>query len=110
MDNNVCDSKEIAFICDEMKRLFDIELLVVFGVKRREKDNAVTDLDVCVVCEHDNKNEWIKKAYLEIDSDIPFDISLYTPSEWKCLIQKSESFASRILRKGCVVYGKTEIN
>ena len=105
MDKRICDEKEIAFICDEIKRLFVIEKLIVFGVKRREIDNGVTDLDICVVCEHDDKNVWLKKAYLEIDSDIPFDIFLYTPSQWEEMIKQSESFASRILRKGCVVYG-----
>lgn len=105
MDKRIFDEKEIAFICEEIKRLFVVEKLIVFGVKRREVDNEVTDLDICVVCEHDDKNEWLKKAYLEIDSEIPFDIFLYTPSQWTEMIKQSESFASRILRKGCVVYG-----
>lgn len=106
MSNNLCESKEISFICEEIKRLFDVELITVFGVKRKENDNSVTDLDICVVANTEDKNAWIKKAYIEIDSEIPFDLFLYTPQEWESLNQQSESFASRISRKGCVYFGK----
>ena len=106
MADNLCESREIGFICNEIKRLFEIEKIIVFGVKRSENENTVTDVDICIVADTKNKNAWIKKAYIEIDSDIPFDIFLYTPSEWEALTQQSESFASRIARKGCVVYGK----
>ncbi len=106
MSNNLCESKEIRFICEEIKKLFDVESIIVFGVKRSENDNSVTDLDICVVANTDDKNAWIKKAYIEIDSEIPFDLFLYTPKEWEALNQQSESFASRITRKGCVYFGK----
>ncbi len=106
MLGNLCESKEIGFICNEIKRLFQVEKIIVFGVKRSENENTVTDLDVCVVANTNDKNAWIKKAYIEIDSEIPFDIFLYSPSEWENLTQQSDSFASRIARKGCVVYGK----
>ena len=105
MDNNLCNAKEITFICQELKRLFDVEKLIVFGVKRSENDSSVTDLDICVVCKYTDKTAWLKKAYLEIDSEIPFDIFLYTPDEWNLMTRQTESFASRILRKGCVVFG-----
>ncbi len=103
-------TNEISFICDELKRLFDIEKIIVFGVKKREKDNCITDLDICVISnvETCEKNAWLKKAYLEIDSEIPFDLFLYTPCEWESLTKNESSFASRIARKGCVVYEKKE--
>lgn len=106
MENSICDSKEISFICEEIKRIFDVESITVFGVKRCQNDNSVTDTDICVVADTDDKAAWIRKAYLEIDSDIPFDLFLYTPDEWSKLICQSESFASRILRKGCLYFGK----
>ena len=106
MANNSIEAKEVRYICEEIKKMFDVEQIIVFGIKRSEKDNTVTDLDVCVVASTDDKNAWLRKAYLEIDSEIPFDIFLYTPSEWNGLIKQSESFASRIVRKGCVFFGK----
>ena len=106
MSNNLCESKEIRFICEEIKRIFTVESITIFGVKHKENDNSITDLDVCVVANTDDKNAWITKAYLEIDSEIPFDLFLYTPQEWETLTRQSESFASRISRKGCVYFGK----
>lgn len=106
MSNNLCEAKEISFICEEIKKLFTVESIIVFGVKRSESDNSITDLDICVIANTGDKNAWIKKAYIEIDSDIPFDLFLYTPQEWELLNQQSESFASRISRKGCVYFGK----
>lgn len=100
-------AKEIMSICNDLKSLFDIEKIYIFGVKRSEVDGSITDVDICVVSELDReKNAWLKKAYLEIDSDIPFDLFLYTPKEWSALTQDKASFASRILRNGCVIYEK----
>lgn len=106
MKDNLCDSNEITFVCNEIKRLFSVESIIVFGVKRSEREDRVTDLDVCVVAETEDKKGWLRKAYLEIDSEIPFDLFLYTPTEWETLTKQSESFASRIARKGCVFFGK----
>ena len=99
--------KEVSLICDSLLSLFDVEKLIVFGIKRKENDLSVTDVDIAVISEVQScKNEWLKKAYLEIDSDIPFDLFLYTPEEWDISVKDSASFASRIMRKGCVVYEK----
>ena len=97
--------KEVSAICERLKTLFDIEKLIIFGIKRSEKQNIVTDVDICVITnEQIDKNIMLKKAYIEIDSDIPFDLFIYTAEEWADRIQHSKSFASRIVRKGCVVY------
>ena len=103
-------AKEITFICDEIKRLFDVEKIIVFSIKRCEKTDCVTDVDVCVITNvlPADRNAWLKKAYLEIDSEIPFDLFLYTPDDWESLTRSDSSFASRIARKGCVVYEKKE--
>ncbi len=107
LDNNIALDKEISFICDEIKQSFDVEKIIVFGVKRSEKDNSIVDLDLCIISkEIKNKNAWLKKAYLEIDSDVPYDLFLYTSAEWEECIKQSKSFASRIERKGLVVYEK----
>lgn len=100
-------AKEISSICNDLKSLFDIEKIYIFGVKRSETDGRVTDVDICVVSELEcDKNAWLKKAYLEIDSSIPFDLFLYTSKEWSTLTQDKASFASRILRNGYKIYEK----
>lgn len=110
MESNIALEREVEVICDGLKRLFDVERLIVFGIKKCQKNNCITDLDICVVANVDyGKNDLLKKAYLEIDSDVPFDLFVYTPSEWESLLGKSESFASRIARKGQVVYEKKQL-
>ena len=107
MDKNIAENKEIFHLCNEIKRLFNIEKLIIFGVKKSEKDDTVTDLDICIIAENiDDKNAWVKKAYVDIDSDIPYDIFLYTHQEWNECLKTTKSFASRIDRKGYVVYEK----
>lgn len=107
MENDLANSKEISYICQRIKECFDVEKLIVFGVKRREKDSSITDVDICVIAKDiDDKKSWLKKAYLEIDSDIPYDLFLYTLNEWNDCIKQTKSFASRIERKGLVVYEK----
>ncbi len=102
-------SNEILLICETVKKMADIEKIIVFGIKRSEKTNIITDLDICVVANiNGDRKSWLKKAYLETDSEIPFDIFLYSPEEWNRLIQDSASFASRILRKGYLMYEKKE--
>ena len=107
MKNYALLPSEITNVCEDMLRLFDVKRMVVFGIKNDEKCKGVCDFDLCVVADSiDDKNIWLKKAYLEIDSDIPFDLFLYTEKEWDDCIKFSESFASRINRKGSVVYEK----
>ena len=107
MDSNIVHDQEIQTVCNGLISLFDIEKLIVFGVKRRVANGKITDMDICLVCNCEcDKNSILKRAYLEIDTDIPYDLFLYTPSEWDSLTQKSESFASRIARKGHVFYEK----
>ena len=64
----------------------------------------VKDIDVCLVVETENKAELERELYLAIDSDVSFDIIIYTPSEWEVLIPDAQSFAHRILEKGTVIY------
>lgn len=107
MDRSIADINEISHICESIKSGFDVEKLIVFGVKRSERNNTITDVDICVIATDINdKNQWLKKAYLEIDSDIPFDLFLYTSSEWEECLKITKSFASRIDRKGFVFYEK----
>ncbi len=43
--------------------------------------------------------------YMEIDSDIPFDLVFYSVSEWNELYQKEGTFAWKINNTGAVLYG-----
>ena len=42
--------------------------------------------------------------YTSIDSDLPYDVLVYTREEWDRLAEDSASFAARIRRTGRVLY------
>lgn len=80
------------------------EKLILYGSKMDVATGNVKDIDVCLVVETENKAELERELYLSIDSDVSFDIIIYTPFEWEVLITDKQSFAHRILEKGTVIY------
>lgn len=103
--------QDILFVTEQLKDIFGAEKIYVFGVKYDCEDTpCVTDFDVCVVADIDeyDKTPLLKKAYLQIDCDIPFDIFLYGVDDFRRLAEDSASFVSRILRKGKLYYEKKQ--
>lgn len=91
-----------------LKELLSPSMIILFGAKYGDEGKSITDIDICVVTDiSKNKKELLRRAYLETDCDIPYDIFLYTPGEWEELKRDSGSFVSRIIRKGYVWYEQT---
>jgi hypothetical protein len=61
---------------------------------------------LCVVVHDDvpNISELECNLYMEIDSEIPYDMVIYKESEWNKLICDHDTFASKINRTGTVIY------
>jgi len=66
---------------------------------------TTTSFKLCVVADCGDKAQAEQRVYLGIDSDVPFDVLLYTTAEWERLLAVDTSFAGRIARTGMVVYG-----
>lgn len=60
---------------------------------------------LCVVARFDDKHQAELAVYRHVDSEIPFDVLLYTPEEWEELSRDTAAFASHIIETGTVVYG-----
>lgn len=58
-----------------------------------------------VIVEHGDLQELERQIYLQVDSEVPFDIVLYTPEIWAELLDRKGSFAQRIIAHGVEVYG-----
>ncbi len=101
----MCES--IVPLIEQLKEIFNAEKVYVFGVKYNA-ENEVTDFDVCIVADFKEceRNALLKRAYIETDFDVPFDIFLYTPNDFDELAEEPASFVSRILRIGRLYYGK----
>lgn len=96
---------ELKRICEAIKKIAAPSLLVVFSPKF-DTNGKLCDFDAAVVADPaDGKKEAVRRIYRGIDSEIPFDVFLYTSREWEELTARPSSFASRALRKGKIVYG-----
>ncbi len=51
-------------------------------------------------------SEFIAKLYIDIDCELPYDIIVYTQSEFDSLKDDNGTFANKIISKGTVLYGK----
>jgi len=95
-------------ICEELEKLFSPAKIIVFGIKHNECSGEISDFDVCMVldgADQQEKDAAVRRAYLDIDSDIPFDVFVYSTEEWESFLLDEGSFASRIARKGLVYNG-----
>lgn len=94
----------IQAVCDEIVRQFSPDTIILFNVKH-SPSGQTKSFKLCVVAETDDTALTEKRIYLDIDSDVPFDVLVYTPHEWQKLLQEKNSFANRITQEGRYIYG-----
>lgn len=90
-------------VIDQIRELLSAEKTYLFSVKRDEVNGEITEFSLGVITprvDGTNRNAVIKEVYLAVDSEISYNLFLYSPDEWERLTEDSSSFASRILRKG----------
>lgn len=95
---------EILGVVKEICDIAQPDRVILFSVKRNLQ-NHVTSFKLCAIVESNDKTRLEQQLYLLVDCDLPYDILLYTPNEWKRLTADPYSFASKIEESGCVVYG-----
>ena len=91
-------------VCDRIIKDFSPLKVILFNIKR-SPDGEEKSFKVCIVIDTDDKIGVEKRIYLDIDSEIPFDVLVYTPQEWDGLLLEKHSFAKRITQEGTYVYG-----
>lgn len=100
----------IRSVCSDIVRHFSPDRVILFSIKHSVSGRA-RSFKVCVIMRTDEKAAMEKRIYLDVDSDIPFDVLLYTPEEWDRLIAQKDSFARSITEEGTVIYeaGETQV-
>jgi hypothetical protein len=78
--------------------------VILYNVKR-SVDGEIRSFKICVIINAANKLDTEKHIYLDVDSDIPFDVLVYTPAEWDELLTEKSSFACRIIKEGTYLHG-----
>ena len=69
-------------------------------------DGHLISFKQCIVVNIPDKKKMLTRIYDEVDSEIPYDIILYTDEEFKELSEQLSAFANRISQKGRVRYGR----
>jgi len=97
-------------VIDTAKRKIEADLMIVFGSVARGTANDDSDLDILVVKDSD-ENSFIGGAEARLalyDSDIPIDIIVYTPEEFKEELSRKYSLAYEAVTTGKVVHGSMD--
>lgn len=92
------DDINVKNVCDKIRDLFFPEKLIIFSQKQHR--GVVTSFKLCAVIKSENVFKTEHDIYLKVDSEIPFDVIVYSPEEWEKRLRNETSFASEILKKG----------
>jgi len=99
------DKSEISKITKQFIDLYAPQKLLLFGSQADNTAGPDSDIDLCVVMEAADKRKLLTDMYVNIESDKPFDLLLYTPNEWENCVKDDLSFAHVINTEGVVLYG-----
>ncbi len=92
-------------IKEQLIQKFHPSKVILFGSVAKGIFRETSDIDLCVVQDTDNKRQLLTDMYVEIESEVPFDIVLYTNTEWNECIQDESAFAYQINNTGVKIYG-----
>ena len=63
-------------------------------------------IKLCIVGDIPDKRRMLTRIFDEVDSDIPYDVLLYTDEQFRELTKDDGAFASHVNQKGRVRYEK----
>ena len=94
-------------VLEGIRRCCTPRCVILYGEKVTAEHHAVKSADFCIVLDRFNRSQLLQKLYLNIQTDIPVQFVLYSTEEWNVLVKNPNSYASRIQKKGTVLYGQT---
>lgn len=94
----------ILSIVDQILDVCNPYRIILFNKKFDLWENLIS-FKVCIIVPNDTDVPELEcSLYLELDSEIPFDMLIYREKEWIDLIEDNTSFANKILKSGVVLY------
>lgn len=94
------------YIDDVVKQIvynFEPQKIILFSAKQDLSGKSIS-FKLCIILDCEDKYEVERDIYINTDSEIPFDIVIYTPQEFEDYIDSEGSFANKINDTGIVVY------
>ena len=97
----------LEIILTQILSLCDPEFVILFNQKRHVSTDVIKSADFLLVIDEGDKATLMRKIYLYVDSEIPFNLLIHTRDEWDELTADPFSFAYQTKEKGVVVYERT---
>ena len=105
MDNEGLITK----ITEKIRRHYNPQRIILFGSYSNGRQEIDSDLDILIIKETDEKYRErtlkVRRILSEENSIIGMDIIVYTPEELSKRMEIGDSFLSKILNEGIVLYG-----
>lgn len=84
---------------------FAPEKIYLFGSGAKGVIRKSSDIDLCIIKDVAKPRQLKIDLQLNLNSEIPFDIIVYTPDSWVKNSGDMTSFAYQIMTKGVKLYG-----
>lgn len=98
--------EEIKKLTEKIIKNLNPEKIILFGSYAWGKPGPDSDVDLFVVKQSSasRRNRQLEARKLLCDSDIPFDVLVYTPEEIKKRLELEDFFIKNIMTKGKILY------
>ncbi|MEM3373712.1 MAG: nucleotidyltransferase domain-containing protein [Candidatus Woesearchaeota archaeon] len=93
----ILNNSKIKNIVYQIKKKYNPEKIILFGSYAKGTENEKSDIDLLIIKETDKKfNKRTEEVLNKIEYDIPIDVFVYTPEEFK----KSNKLIEKALNEG----------
>ncbi len=94
----------ISEVVNQITKLVEVEKIILFS-KKTDLNGEVSSFKICVITYGNDVHEYEKAIYIDVESDIPFDIIVYSSESWKKYLSEESSFCNKVNSTGSVIYG-----
>lgn len=91
-------------LCSEIVRHCHTVKIILYGTKFEPDGKSVREVNLCIVVREDPKSAEAR-LYRSVDSDLAFNLLVYSEEDYVSLVSDSTSYAHSIAEKGTVLYG-----
>ncbi len=94
----------ISEVVDQITKLVEVEKIILFS-KKTDLNGEVSSFKICVITCGNDVQEYEKSIYIDVESDIPFDVIVYSSENWQKYLSEEGSFCNKVNSTGSVIYG-----
>ena len=95
--------KYIEEVVKQIISVVNVNKIILFS-KKQNPNGQISSFKLCVIISENDTSRYEKEIYIKVDSDVPFDVLVFSENEWEKYKCRKDSFCSRINTVGSVVY------